>query len=63
MTGLGATETAPFAFCTGLGGAFAGFMGFPAPGMELKLAPAGEKNRGTGSRSRISRPAIGGTRS
>jgi feruloyl-CoA synthase len=43
MTGLGATETAPFAMCTGGIGAWAGFVGFPAPGMELKLASVGEK--------------------
>jgi len=46
MTGLGATETAPFAICTGLDGAFAGMIGLPVPGMALKLAPAGEKLEG-----------------
>jgi feruloyl-CoA synthase len=40
---MGATETAPFALCTGSAGASAGFLGFPAPGLELKLAPVGEK--------------------
>jgi feruloyl-CoA synthase len=43
VTGLGATETAPFALCTAQAGAWAGFVGFPAPGMELKLAPASGK--------------------
>ena len=43
VTGMGATETAPFALCTGSAGASAGFLGFPAPGLELKLAPVGEK--------------------
>jgi feruloyl-CoA synthase len=43
MTGFGATETAPFAFSTGPEGAFAGMVGFPAPGMDVKLAPAGTK--------------------
>lgn len=43
MTGFGATETAPFALSTGPEGAFAGMVGFPAPGMDLKLAPVGEK--------------------
>jgi feruloyl-CoA synthase len=43
MTGLGSTETAPFAICTGSGGAFAGMIGLPVPGMDLKLVPAGEK--------------------
>jgi feruloyl-CoA synthase len=43
MTGLGATETAPFALSTGAQGGFAGMIGLPAPGLELKLAPVGEK--------------------
>jgi len=43
VTGLGSTETAPFAMCTGSVGAFAGFVGFPVPGVELKLAPVGQK--------------------
>ena len=43
MTGFGATETAPFALSTGIEGAFAGMVGFPAPGMELKLAAVGSK--------------------
>jgi feruloyl-CoA synthase len=43
MTGFGATETAPFAFTTGTMHAFAGMVGLPAPGMELKLAPVASK--------------------
>jgi feruloyl-CoA synthase len=43
VTGLGATETAPFALCTGRTGAWSGFLGYPAPGMELKVAPVGDK--------------------
>jgi feruloyl-CoA synthase len=43
MTGFGCTETAPFALSTGNGGAFAGMLGLPAPGLELKLAPVGSK--------------------
>jgi feruloyl-CoA synthase len=43
VTGLGATETAPFALCTGRTGAWSGFVGYPAPGMELKIAPVGDK--------------------
>ncbi len=46
VTGLGATETAPFALCTGSAGAHAGFVGHPAPGLLLKLAPVGEKLEG-----------------
>ena len=66
VTGLGATETAPFAMCTGQAGAWAGFVGFPVPGMELKLAPAGEHRRQAGnlkpaSAARTSRPGTGAT--
>jgi len=43
MTGFGSTETAPFALTTGPDGAFAGMVGFPAPGLEVKLAPVGSK--------------------
>jgi feruloyl-CoA synthase len=43
MTGFGATETAPFALTTGVEGAFAGMVGFPAPGMDVKLTPTGSK--------------------
>jgi len=43
VTGLGATETAPFALCTGRTGAWSGFVGYPVPGMELKIAPVGDK--------------------
>jgi feruloyl-CoA synthase len=43
VTGMGATETAPFTLSTGRAGAFAGFVGFPVPGLELKLAPVGGK--------------------
>jgi feruloyl-CoA synthase len=43
VTGYGSTETAPFALTTGDRGAFAGMLGWPAPGLELKLASVGEK--------------------
>jgi feruloyl-CoA synthase len=43
MTGMGATETAPFLMSTGPRGAFAGMIGLPAPGVELKLVTIGEK--------------------
>jgi feruloyl-CoA synthase len=43
MTGFGSTETAPFAIRTGPEGAFAGMIGVPANGFEVKLVPAGEK--------------------
>jgi feruloyl-CoA synthase len=43
VTGFGATETAPFALCTGATGANAGWLGLPVPGLELKLTPVGSK--------------------
>ena len=39
LTGLGATETAPFAFMPGKEVSRAGEVGLPAPGIELKLVP------------------------
>ena len=39
VTGLGATETAPFALSTGIEGAASGHLGLPVPGVELKLVP------------------------
>lgn len=41
VTGLGATESAPFALCTGSAAFTGGRVGVPAPGVELKLAPIG----------------------
>jgi feruloyl-CoA synthase len=43
VTGLGATETAPFALCTGaMPAPVSGRVGVPAPGVELKLEPVGD---------------------
>jgi feruloyl-CoA synthase len=42
-TGLGATETAPFAICCNWEGVYSGMIGLPAPGMELRLVPNGQK--------------------
>ncbi len=42
VTGLGATETAPFAICTGrMPEPAAGRIGVPVPGLELKMEPVG----------------------
>jgi feruloyl-CoA synthase len=43
LTGLGMTETAPFAMCANAEEVKSGHIGLPAPGMELKLVPAGDK--------------------
>ncbi|MFT3664104.1 feruloyl-CoA synthase [Piscinibacter sp.] len=43
LTGLGMTETAPFAMCANAGEVKSGHIGLPAPGMELKLVPSGDK--------------------
>ena len=43
FTGLGSTETGPSAMYPGSEIPMAGFVGYPGPGVELKLVPAGEK--------------------
>lgn len=43
ITGLGATETAPFAICVREEYSESGAVGLPVPGVELKLAPVGDK--------------------
>jgi feruloyl-CoA synthase len=43
VTGLGATESAPYALSTGMEGASSGSLGLPVPGVELKLVPVEEK--------------------
>jgi len=43
MTGLGATETAPFAICARKEYARSGVVGLPVPGVELRLVPSGHK--------------------
>jgi feruloyl-CoA synthase len=43
VTGLGATESAPYALSTGIEGASSGCLGLPVPGVELKLVPVEEK--------------------
>jgi feruloyl-CoA synthase len=43
VTGLGATESAPFALCIASDDARAGMVGLPVPGVELKLVPVGDK--------------------
>ena len=43
LTGLGMTETAPFAICANAEEVKAGHIGLPAPGIELKLVSVGDK--------------------
>jgi feruloyl-CoA synthase len=43
ITGLGMTETAPFAICANGDEVRSGHVGLPAPGMELKLVPVDGK--------------------
>jgi len=43
VTGLGSTETAPFALCAGDSDFSGGRIGVPVPGVELKLAPVGRQ--------------------
>jgi feruloyl-CoA synthase len=43
VTGLGATESAPFALSTGIEGSSPGWLGLPVPGVDLKLVPLGER--------------------
>ena len=43
ITGLGATETAPYAVCANWEAGRSGLIGLPVPGLELKLAPVGSK--------------------
>jgi feruloyl-CoA synthase len=43
LTGLGSTETAPFALCAGQSNTRAGVVGLPVAGVEMKLAPVNHK--------------------
>ena len=42
LTGLGMTETAPFAICANAHEVKSGHIGLPAPGLEMKLVPDGD---------------------
>ena len=46
VTGLGATESAPFALCAGDADFTGGRIGVPVPGVELKVAPVGARMEG-----------------
>ena len=53
VTGLGSTETAPFAMSTGIEGSSSGWVGLPVPGVELKLVPLDDR-----SEARVRGPSI-----
>ena len=53
VTGLGATETAPFALSTGVEGSSSGWIGLPVPGVEMKLVPVAGR-----SEARVRGPSI-----
>jgi feruloyl-CoA synthase len=44
LTGLGMTETAPFALCANTDLVFSGVIGLPAPGLHVKLVPSQDKH-------------------
>ena len=46
VTGLGATESAPFALCAGDADFTGGRIGVPVPGVELKVTPVGQQMEG-----------------
>lgn len=43
LTGLGMTETSPFALCANGDAVFSGVLGLPCPGLEVKMAPVDGK--------------------
>ena len=43
LTGLGMTETSPFAICANAHDVKSAHIGLPAPGVEMKLVPSGDK--------------------
>jgi feruloyl-CoA synthase len=53
ITGLGATETAPFALCVREAFSESGAVGLPVPGLDLKLVPVGDKKE-----ARVRGPSI-----
>src|SRR5262249_7561155 len=52
LTGLGSTETGPFALCTRADCTASGIVGLPVPGVTLKLVPAEGKLE-----ARVTRPS------
>ena len=55
MTGLGATESSPYALSTGSDGALSGRIGLPVPGVEVKLVAGRDPSSRRGCAGRTSR--------
>jgi feruloyl-CoA synthase len=58
LTGLGMTETAPFAICANAHDVKSGHIGLPAPGIELKLVPDGQPGPGAKTEVRYRGPNV-----
>jgi feruloyl-CoA synthase len=58
LTGLGMTETAPFAVCANAHDVKSGHIGLPAPGIELKLVPHGDSGQGIKTEMRYRGPNV-----
>ena len=58
LTGLGMTETAPFAVCANAHDVKSGHIGLPAPGIELKIVPLGDPQQGAKHEMRYRGPNV-----
>jgi feruloyl-CoA synthase len=58
LTGLGMTETAPFAVCANAQEVRSGHIGLPGPGIELKLVPIGDLAHGGKTEMRYRGPNV-----
>ncbi|HWH82871.1 MAG TPA: feruloyl-CoA synthase [Burkholderiaceae bacterium] len=58
LTGLGMTETAPFAVCANAHDVKSGHIGLPAPGIELKIVPHGDPRQGAKLEMRYRGPNV-----
>ena len=58
LTGLGMTETAPFAVCANAHDVKSGHIGLPAPGIELKIVPHGDQRAGAKLEMRYRGPNV-----
>ena len=63
VTGLGATETAPFAMCTGRAARLAGFVGCPRPGRRAEARAGRREDRSARARAEHHARLLAATRS